>query len=48
MQRIELNKDIQASLDEVRPITNAQLLRKKPLDNVHAASAENISSSEVL
>ena len=48
MTRVELNQDIQASLDEVRPITNAQLLRKKPLDNVHAASAENISSSEIL
>ena len=49
MQRVELNQDIQASMNEVRPITNAQLLRKKqPLDNVHAASAENISSSEIL
>ena len=48
MQKLELNQDIQASLDEVRPTTNAKLHRKNPLDNFHAASAENISSSEIL
>ena len=48
MQKFDLNQDLQASMEEARPITNSHLHRKNPLNNVHAASAENISSSDIL